>query len=238
MTSTRFLALAAIGLALPAAASAASYSVVGSYAALPASASPFIYGYSVGETFVAYDRATSACAGVSGLSCNYSSNFNNNTLPAVGLNTTGALLTNGSVRIPTDVVFMHPVGENSGLPAGDTIVRFVAPTAGTYAINGKFEILDVSATGTFVSIVGGSSNFAQSLSGAVFTPASFGFRTSLTAGQSLDFVVNSAGSYYNDSTGLSATIAAVPEPATWGLMIAGFGLVGVARRARRTTVAA
>ncbi len=31
---------------------------------------------------------------------------------------------------------------------------------------------------------------------------------------------------------------AVPEPATWGLMIAGFGLVGVAARRRRTTVTA
>nr|WP_295661584.1 hypothetical protein [Polymorphobacter sp.] len=159
MTSIRLFALAAISLALPAAASAASYSVVGSYATLPSSASPFTYGYSVGNVFVAYDRATSACAGISGLSCNYSSEFNNNTLPAVGFNTTGALLTSGTVRIPTDVLFMHPVGENSGLPAGDTVVRFVAPTAGTYAINGKFEILDVSATGTFVSIVGGSSSF-------------------------------------------------------------------------------
>ena len=31
---------------------------------------------------------------------------------------------------------------------------------------------------------------------------------------------------------------AVPEPATWGLMLAGFGVVGVAARRRRTTVAA
>ncbi|MCS6986475.1 MAG: PEPxxWA-CTERM sorting domain-containing protein [Sphingomonadaceae bacterium] len=31
---------------------------------------------------------------------------------------------------------------------------------------------------------------------------------------------------------------AVPEPATWGLMIAGFGLVGAALRRRRATVLA
>ena len=37
--------------------------------------------------------------------------------------------------------------------------------------------------------------------------------------------------------GVSLT-AAVPEPATWGLMIAGFGLVGVAARRRGTAVAA
>jgi hypothetical protein len=32
---------------------------------------------------------------------------------------------------------------------------------------------------------------------------------------------------------LTITTAGIPEPATWGLMIAGFGLVGVAARTRR-----
>lgn len=172
------------------------------------------------------------------MSCNYSSAFNTSNLPAVGYNTTGTLKSSGSVRIPTDVLFMHPVGANSGLPSGDTIVRFTAPTAGSYSVGGKFEILDVNASGTFVSIVGGSSNFVQPLSGAVFTPASFGFQTQLNAGQTLDFVVDSAGSHYNDSTGLSATITSVPEPAAWALMIVGFGLVGSAARSRRPVVVA
>ena len=34
------------------------------------------------------------------------------------------------------------------------------------------------------------------------------------------------------------TIAAVPEPASWALMIAGFGLVGAAARRRRGLVVA
>ncbi|WP_185964991.1 Npun_F0296 family exosortase-dependent surface protein [Glacieibacterium frigidum] len=34
------------------------------------------------------------------------------------------------------------------------------------------------------------------------------------------------------------TIGAIPEPATWAMMITGFGLVGVARRRRRSAVAA
>lgn len=41
-----------------------------------------------------------------------------------------------------------------------------------------------------------------------------------------------------DNWGLVATFnGAIPEPATWGLMIAGFGLVGYAARRRRTLVA-
>lgn len=239
MSAIRNMALAAIALGLPAVASAASYDAVSSYAALPASASPFSYGYEVTPgVFVPYDSSTASCAGISGLSCNYSSAFNNSNLPAVGHNTTGALISTGSVRIPTDVLFMHPVGLNSGLPNGDTVVRFTAPTSSTYSVAGKFEILDVNASGTDVSIVGGSSSFSQALSGPVFTPANFGFQTHLNAGQTLDFIVDPAGSYFNDSTGLAAVISAVPEPASWALMIVGFGLVGASIRARRSAVAA
>jgi hypothetical protein len=41
----------------------------------------------------------------------------------------------------------------------------------------------------------------------------------------------------NLSLGLNGAVAAVPEPATWALMILGFGAVGVAMR-RRHSVAA
>ena len=34
------------------------------------------------------------------------------------------------------------------------------------------------------------------------------------------------------------TVGAVPEPATWGMMVAGFGLIGVARRRRGATAVA
>ncbi len=36
----------------------------------------------------------------------------------------------------------------------------------------------------------------------------------------------------------NVTVTAVPEPATWGLMLAGFGLIGFAARRRRVSVAA
>ena len=34
------------------------------------------------------------------------------------------------------------------------------------------------------------------------------------------------------------SVAAIPEPATWGLLLAGFGMVGVAARRRKTAIAA
>jgi hypothetical protein len=49
-------------------------------------------------------------------------------------------------------------------------------------------------------------------------------------------IINPAGSYSNDSTGLDFTVsnAGVPEPAAWALMILGFaGAGGMLRRALR-----
>jgi hypothetical protein len=53
--------------------------------------------------------------------------------------------------------------------------------------------------------------------------------------------VNSGGNDHGlamDNLSISATTAAVPEPASWAMMLFGFGLIGSAmRRAKRTTVA-
>ncbi len=233
MSQVKLAAFAILGvLSVPVAGRATTYDAVSSFALSPASASPFSYGFRIGATgFTLYDAATASCAGIAGLACNYSSSFNSNMLPAVGRNTTGALIQTGSVRVPTDELFLHPVGQNSGLAAGDTVVRFTAPSAGLYLIGGLFQILDVSASGVAVSVEGGTSAFLQALTGPLNTQAAFGFSTVLMQNQTLDFVVNSAGSYNNDSTGLVATITSVPEPVS--LVLMGAGLFGVAVLRRR-----
>jgi hypothetical protein len=165
--------------------------------------------------------------------------------PVVAKNTTGALLSYAStVAQPEDVLNVHP-GEFV-----DTFVRFTAATGGKYYLSGFWQILDNNPNrGVSISISGGDLPFAPvPLTGALAkygesgggkTPFS-GYVT-LTPGQYLDFVVNNAGPgtagkpHYYDSTGLAATLtlATVPEPATWGLMIVGFGGAGAVFRSRR-----
>ncbi|MCZ8176921.1 MAG: PEP-CTERM sorting domain-containing protein, partial [Burkholderiaceae bacterium] len=61
--------------------------------------------------------------------------------------------------------------------------------------------------------------------------------SNLNAGQSLSFAVGrGTNDYSRDSTGLTATVTAVPEPGTVALMLAGMGVV--ASVARRRGVAA
>ena len=66
----------------------------------------------------------------------------------------------------------------------------------------------------------------------------------IAAGQTFGFRwmdINSSGNDHGlavDDLSISAMTAAVPEPATWAMMLFGFGVIGSAmRRAKRTTVA-
>ena len=67
----------------------------------------------------------------------------------------------------------------------------------------------------------------------------FGLRTVdfTTTGGNLTFsafgISDGLGGYLDD-----ITVSTIPEPATWGLMLVGFGFVGYAARRRRTAVAA
>lgn len=47
------------------------------------------------------------------------------------------------------------------------------------------------------------------------------------------FYQDALGNINNDGTGLRLTVRAVPAPATWTRMLAGFGLVGIGLRSRR-----
>jgi len=46
------------------------------------------------------------------------------------------------------------------------------------------------------------------------------------------FALTGPASFYNDNGGFVTVTTSVPEPASWALMIGGFGLVGAALRRR------
>jgi hypothetical protein len=64
----------------------------------------------------------------------------------------------------------------------------------------------------------------------------FLLNTGLAIPGALHFGVSDGG--YSDNTGRFVITVGVPEPASWALMIAGFGMVGVAMRRRKAVVAA
>ncbi|TAJ68649.1 MAG: PEP-CTERM sorting domain-containing protein [Phenylobacterium sp.] len=122
----------------------------------------------------------------------------------------------------------------------DTVVQFVAPTAGLYSFAGSYQAHDISPTGVDIAgYVGTTQQFADTFIGG---SRSFGFDADLAAGQRVSFTLGAAGNYTYDSTGFALTVigadvGGVPEPATWAMMILGFFGMGAALRQRRGLVA-
>ncbi len=237
------IAATSLGLAAQAPA-ATTFDVVAGY-----NTAPYSYGSGTGgSTFTAFAlNFASGCQSRATFACHAdSSQFN---LPVVGRNTGPGTITFATVSLPNNVLFFHP----GQVTAQDAIMRFTAATAGQYTLNGNFIRLDSTLTpnggqdGILASIfrVSGSaysSLYSNTLVGAQNSSIAFaGLSTTLAAGDHLEFVVNRRSAFNTDGTGLQATIttnaiqSAVPEPATWAMMLLGFGVIGSALRRRRTT---
>ena len=230
----KFIALAATAAALATApVAAATYSAFGSFNGVNGNGG-FSYGYTGGSTLNVFDvSATSGCALNGPTTCLYASSQGNLPQASVGG-------TYPTVSVPTDAILVHP-GNAANL---GVYSAFSAVTAGNYSFTIDLQSVGRDTTNgttyqTFTSLGGIVTLGAISgtLPTYLSTASITGFQT-LAAGESFGVIVGYNGNYGGDSTGLNFTISNVPEPATWGLMIAGFAMVGVSARRRRTSFAA
>ncbi len=238
--ATLCMAMVASAVALAAPAGAATYDAVADFSTV-SSTGIFSYGDGItGTSFTPYPSYSSPCQGqVAGLGC-WQTTTPVALVPLVGKNLTGSTLDFATVVLPTNVLLVHPG------PSTDSIVRFTAPVSTFYNISGFFELLDTNPTGVNVIIaVPGTVLFSQLLTGPGATNPStpgqfvpFGANhVFLPAGTTIDYGVNNAGNFFNDSVGLSLTFTATPEPATWSMMLIGFGGLGAVMRRRRSHAA-
>lgn len=240
--ATALVALAAATVAVPAAAQTydAFTGFTGNTNQFPnngAANGNFIYGTVNQNTPQSgtFFTANTNCA-IPGSTCLQSTTLGgNDSLPGVYKGGTSF----STVTVPTDRLLAHP-GNNSDL----TGILFVAPTAGYYRLYASFNTQDSNPSGIDLYRLGVQPNGAgpftfnqlTSNSAAPFTDYRLVF---LNASQAIGYGIGNGGSFFNDSTGVRFSVASgVPEPATWAMLIMGFGVVGFAMRRRtRTTVA-
>lgn len=228
-----FAVAAVLAAAVAAPAAAVTYDAFTSFNGVQGNGG-FTYGSYDGSQFTAYTGANGCGPLIPGTTC-----LSDGGLPGVFKSNSGAY-TSGSVLVPGDALILHP-GSSAGQSSA---VFFTAPTAGIYSVFVSAFVADTNPSGvTVYGLVGGQSDTALVTlgSGNLSFSQNYPF-FDLQAGDTVGIAINYDGAYFNDSTGLNFTLTgpgAVPEPASWALLIAGFGLTGAAMRRRRAvTVAA
>lgn len=130
-------------------------------------------------------------------------------------------------------------GSDIGFEIGTSSANFFIPgRTGNQAATGVVSA--GSGDGLGIEFLIPNSFFTTVFPGANYYPgqafALVGGPVTLRLSQSFGYSVAGGATYGVNRLG-TVTLAAVPEPATWGLMIGGFGLVGAAARRRRAVAA-
>lgn len=152
-------------------------------------------------------------------------------------------------------------GSNFVFPTGSVGGQYIAPTGdatpylaifgggsatATFATEVRSFSFDYSTVDTYNTVTinytdGGSEPFSGSfILGSLPSGVTSGSFIVNGDGRTISGVTLATGgnSFEVDNLAVSGALGTVPEPASWALMVVGFGLVGYATRTRRRTVAA
>ncbi len=150
--------------------------------------------------------------------------------PVVFKNTSATTqVASGSISLSAGQLALHP-----GSLGEFAIVRWTAASAGSVLLNTTFSGQDTGGTTTDVHVLVNGVSVFDGLVNGFGALSSFASSFVVSAGSTVDFAVGygANATYWNDSTGLSASLtAAIPEPAT--LLLLGVALVGFAGTQRR-----
>lgn len=117
-------------------------------------------------------------------------------------------------------------GTGTSASAGNPAQLAVRRAQGTIAGGANLSLVNLSYNG---AVNGGTATFETGLTGSNFTR----FLITTRVGGNVNYLGNPGQGFT-----LSGLTATVPEPGTWGLLLVGFGMVGVAARRRSRAVAA
>lgn len=142
--------------------------------------------------------------------------------------------TGSTIMLPKDQLIVDPDDFATG-------IFFVAPFDGEFTFNAAFNALDSDPNGVTIFRIMSNSNapppFLALLVGStngVPNSLTFSETKTLSTGQVYGFRIGAGAAPNFDLTGFNfSASAAVPEPATWAVMLLGFAGLGAALRRRR-----
>jgi hypothetical protein len=141
-----------------------------------------------------------ACSGTPGLVC-WNIQADGYGLPLIALNTTLAPIEFPSGVIPLSVLDMHPG------PGGERpVLTYTVPATGWYRVTGQFQMVDRTPTGVQVMVTHAGTTLLDKSLTLFGDTATFNWKRKLFAGQEINFSVDPAGNYANDSTMLKAAV--------------------------------
>ena len=215
---TALLGLAVV--AMPGAASA--YDVAGDFSLGSNPNGAWSYGWSttIGSAFNLDPTNTTSAYGQNGLLAWFDVPEDFGSESVVYNSTASPLFIGGHTTFQPGQLALNP-----GLTGHDAIARWTAPSSGVFNVAATFSGLSTIGDTADVHVLKNGTSIFDSAVNCTPSPTSYSGTLNLTLGDTIDFIAGfgNNGNNHDDTTVLSATVVAVPEPGTLGLVAMSLG---------------